>query len=167
MMYNIVYIKKTTYIMRTMNDYNKDFQAALEFQDFVMEEMCKLGFPMLMYSSLKKQLAGENTNGIEIKYDRKFRETGNFYITVAAKATSDSNWHPCGITKQDNSWLYLIGDYDDFYIFSKQQLFNIFVTGEIKTIINNEGTNRGFLLPVDYKNGFYIINHIKCSTSKP
>ena len=54
----------------------------------------------------------------EIKRDGKFRETGNLYIETAEKSHPDKyEFIPSGIMRQDNSWLFVIGDEKTIYIF--------------------------------------------------
>jgi len=129
-----------------------------------MEKLYDAGIPLLSYSSKKYQiLIGENKAGIEIKYDRKFRETGNFYIETAEKsAANNKEFVASGIFRNDNTWLFIIGDYETIFIFSKEQL---------KKIKNNykqveTPTSKGFLIPVNEALKFLVIRYIQCENSK-
>ncbi len=83
--------------------------------------------------------------GAEIKRDGKFRETGNLYIEVAEKAhPNNGNYVPSGICREDNSWLYIIGDEKTFYVLSPKILR--MMTGRYKHV--QTPTSKGFLLPV-------------------
>lgn len=110
-----------------MNDYYKGkLQAGLEYQDFIADRLRK-GDPCIIlgaYSSRKYQNErGESAAGIEIKYDMRMKETGNLYFEVAEKSDAKlPEYTPSGIMRNDNTWLYLIGDYEQAFLFSKHQL---------------------------------------------
>ena len=99
--------------------YEECLEAGLEYQDYVAEQLYNHGIPLMTYSSQKYQfLRGENKAGIEIKLDRKFRETGNFYVEIAEKRNCNNDVYvPSGIFRNDNTWLYVIGDYEDIFVF--------------------------------------------------
>jgi len=146
--------------MRNWNDYKEDLEAGQQYQDYLLEKLLPHGIQLMYYTSLKKQKVGETINGIEVKYDRKFRKTGNLYITTQARATSNSDYHPCGVTKLDNSWLYMIGDEKDVYILGKKQLYTFFKMGNFKEFEIPQETNKGFLINIKRSN-WLILNHIK------
>lgn len=107
--------------------YANNLQLGLEYQDFVFDQLRRRDdMPIFLgaYASRKYQNdKGESPSGLEIKYDRRFHETGNLYIEIAEK--SDATLHEytaSGIMRDDNSWLYLIGDYDEAFIFPKNLL---------------------------------------------
>lgn len=112
-----------------MSYYNEQLQMGLEYQDFVIEQLCKHGIFIGSYSSRKYQNEkGESTSGIEIKYDGRMKETGNVYIEVMEKSdASIQNFTRSGIFRNDNTWLYLIGDYENAYMFSKRQLQKVYL----------------------------------------
>lgn len=107
-------------------DYKSKLEVALEYQDFIADQLRKMDPCIILgaYSSRKWQMNhGESASGIEIKYDRKMRETGNLYIEVAEKSCPEMpEYTPSGIMRDDNTWLYLIGDYEEAFLFSKSQL---------------------------------------------
>ena len=130
-------------------EYDKEFykklEEAQEFEDFVYNLLYHEGIPIVGFSSKKYQFAkGENMAGIEIKYDKRYEETGNLYIETAEKRyPSNPEYAPSGINRGDNSWLYLIGDYNIIYIFPIKYLKsweNNFKAVEITT-------SRGYLMP--------------------
>lgn len=132
-----------------MNErYEKDLREGLKFQDHAMRLFYEQkGIPLMFFSSVANQVhVGENLNGVEIKYDRRFRQTGNLYIETRERSSPTSQWHEAGITKQDNSWAFAIGDYDLIYVFAVKQLrwlWNMNKYHRVKT-----DTSEGFLLPV-------------------
>lgn len=132
-----------------MNEYYKGkLEKGLEFQDYVVERMYEFGFPITGYSSKSYQYShGENRNGVEIKYDMRMAETGNLYIEVAEKSdASREKFWPSGILRNDNSWLWAIGDYKVIYVFAKRQLRWIYETESPHVVVIS--TSKGFLLPV-------------------
>lgn len=131
-------------------DYYKDQLAcALEFQDFVAEQLYAIGLPLVNYASKKYQIErGENKQGVEIKHDKKFRSTGNFWIEISEKShPSRKDYFTSGIHRSDNTWLYVIGDYEEIFIFSKEFLKRLHASGRYRTIENGTKTSMGFLLP--------------------
>lgn len=132
---------------RGMTEYYKEMLSkGLHFQDFVIDELYKIGLPVISYSSKEYQnLIGENKAGIEIKLDQKFRDTGNIYIEYAEKTNADNlNYIDSGILRSDNTWLYLIGDYKTIFIFSKKQLCFLMNSNNVKHIVT--ATSKGYLL---------------------
>ena len=110
-----------------MTDYYKEkLEAGLEYQDFVADKLRKDDPCIILgaYSSRKYQNErGESASGIEIKHDMRMKDTGNLYIEVAEKSNAAlHDYTPSGIMRNDNTWLYLIGDYEQAFLFSKHQL---------------------------------------------
>lgn len=121
----------------------------LKFESFIMDWFCQeKNINLSHYTLLKEQIEkGENRQGIEIKNDQRFMETGNLFISV--QRDYGYTKYESGIYK-NQSWLYVIGNEDEFYIFAikhlkqyyehnKPALFNGF------TSIKN-GIDKGFLL---------------------
>ena len=113
-----------------MSYYNEQLQRGLEYQDFVIDQLCRHGIFIGSYSSRKYQNEkGESASGIEIKYDSRMKKTGNVFIEVMEKSdASIQNFTQSGIFRKDNTWLYLIGDYDEAYLFSKFQLQKVYLS---------------------------------------
>ena len=131
-----------------MTDYYKEkLQQGTEFQDFVAVVLMEnLGLPVSCFNSKKYQYEfGENRQGLEIKFDDRFKETGNLYIEVAEKTNAENkNFIPSGIFRSDNSWLYVIGDYQKLFIFGKSTLKHLYNSGRYKEV--EIPTSKGFLL---------------------
>lgn len=129
--------------------YSEKLQQGLEFQDFITDLLIKeIGISLSSYSSKKFQnKVGENKQGFEIKFDNRMIDTSNIYIEVKEKAHPDNdNYVHSGIYRNDNTWLYLIGNYDTVYIFGKSLLKLMYECSkykEVKTL-----TSIGFLLPI-------------------
>lgn len=135
--------------------YATDLQRGLEYQDFVFDQLRMMdGMPIFLgaYSSVKYQCGkGESPSGLEIKYDSRFRVTGNLFIEIAEKSYAEQAiFHPSGAMSEDNTWLYLIGDYEEAYIFAKN-LLKYFCSPANKNIIYKEiPTAQGYIFPLEY-----------------
>jgi hypothetical protein len=127
----------------------KKQQEGLEFESYIMDWFCsQKNINLSHYTLLKEQInKGENRQGIEIKNDQRFQETGNLFISV--ERDYGYTKYESGVYK-NQSWLYVIGNENEFYIFAtkhlkqyyehnKPQLFDGF-----KSIKN--GIDKGFLL---------------------
>lgn len=129
-------------------NYKFCLQKGLEFQDFITDILiAKLGIPLSTYSSAKYQnISGENKQGFEIKFDDKYIDTGNIYIEVKEKSNANNlNFVYSGIYRTDNTWLYLIGNYKEVFIFSKKHLQLMHKSNKYKEV--QTLTSIGFLIP--------------------
>ncbi len=125
------------------------FESGLEFQDFVCEKMLQhMGIAFTNYQSRKFQFgAGENKQGIEIKLDRDILGTGNVSIEVGEKTrTKNLSFIPSGILRDDNSWLYIQGNYQIIFVFAKSILKLLHKSGRYQ--IDKLETIQRFLLPI-------------------
>ncbi len=106
------------------DEYRERLALGLEFQDYCAVEFSKMGIPITNFSSEKYQYEkGENLQGFEFKYDRRFRDTGNIYIEVAEKSNKDNmQYVESGIMRSDNTLFYVIGDYQGVWLIQKQTL---------------------------------------------
>jgi len=132
--------------------YGPRLEAGIEYQDFVCVELHKLGIILQNMSSRKYQLKHENLLGLEIKFDRRFRETGNLYIETHEKADpTNLEYVKSGIYRDDETWLYGIGDAETFFIFAKSTLRNfIEVIDKLKWLKKPKptSTSMGILIPL-------------------
>jgi len=125
-------------------------ESGLLYQDFIVDLMLQvLRFPVTIYSSrLYQTTVGEGPAGVQIKHDEKFARTGNLWIEVAEKARPRAgDYVPSGIYRDDNSWLYVIGNYDIVFVFTKVLLQLYAASGRYPIQENLTGTSKGFLLP--------------------
>lgn len=122
---------------------------ALEFQDYVAEKLYETGLPLFNYASKKYQFErGENKLGVEIKKDRKFATTRNLWIEISEKSDPSKECYvTSGIRRNDNTWLYVIGDERTIFIFSKRFLVKLLEAKKYKVIENSTKTSKGFLFP--------------------
>lgn len=127
--------------------YNNKLQEGLEFQDVATKVLYQRGIVVNGYSSRRFQnTEGENMLGAEIKRDGLFRQTGNLYIETSEKSHPDNpKYVDSGIHRDDNSWLFVIGDEKTIYIFSTKYLRML----EDRYTKVNKTTSKGFLMPID------------------
>lgn len=132
-----------------MTEYYKEkLEQGNEYQDFVMNLLIeKLGIALSIYGTKKYQWKfGENKQGVEIKFDDNYKTTGNLYIEISEKTNKNNpNFIPSGIFRDDNSWLYLIGNYEIIYIFTKKMLKGLYRCDKYLRKVEIP-TSRGFLL---------------------
>ena len=136
-------------------DYENSLQLGLEYQDYVFDKLRKMdGMPIFpgAYSSRKYQTSkGESSSGLEIKYDRKFHKTGNLYIEIAEKSDANlARYTESGIMRDDNTWLYLIGDYKEAFIFAKNLLKALCNPSNKEIQYKETPTSQGYIFPLEY-----------------
>lgn len=109
-------------------------EVGAQFLDFVMETLQKRGVILQPYTSKKNQYSlGESLQGWEVKLDSRFTDTKRLSIEIAEKTKADNkSWIPSGIYRRDNTWLYIQGNYECFYIFMKKFLVSLHKTGRYK-----------------------------------
>ena len=129
------------------DNYKEMLEKGLQFQDFVTDILIKeIGISLSSYSSVKYQnLKGENKQGFEIKFDDKYCTTGNLYIEISEKTNANNkNYIDSGIFRKDNTWLYIIGNYNELFIFSKKHLILMYESKKNKEV--ETPTSRGMLI---------------------
>jgi hypothetical protein len=144
--------------------YQQQLENGLVFQDVVTRALYQRGIVVVGYASRRfQQTHGENLLGAEIKNDRKFRDTGNLYIETAEKADPrNDRFVPSGIHREDNSWLFVIGDENTIWIFSTKYLQML----EKRFPSRKSPTSHGFLIPLDQADK-YCIRRIDLKEPKP
>lgn len=130
-----------------------------EYQDYIVEYLSKnMGIAISLFQSKKYQYKiGETVQGVEIKYDARStgdctynecKPSGNVGIEVAEKTkASNNNFIDSGIYRNDNTWLYIVGNYHCAWIFSKNLLRILHNSGKYKTIATLP-TIKTMLLPI-------------------
>lgn len=136
------------------DDYEAYRQNKIEsgccFQDFVADLVLReTGIAIATYTSRLYQMrAGESRQGFEIKHDERYKQTGNLYIETAEKARPRPGAYAAsGIFRNDNTWLYIIGNYDEVFCLQKSLLRALAHSGHYRIITNGTCTSQGFLLP--------------------
>jgi hypothetical protein len=107
--------------------YATSLEKGLEYEDFAFDLLRQHGLTVTRFVSRKWQLRGECSAGIEVKFDDRLADTGNVYIETGEKSRPDPtrDYWPSGIYRDDNTWLYAIGNYQVLYVFGKQHLRSI------------------------------------------
>jgi hypothetical protein len=129
-------------------NYSANLAEAKEFEDFVFDTLMHErrlivgGYKSRHYQTLH----GESLTGVEVKLDRRFRETGNIYIETAERPSESSAIKPAGIYHEADPWLIVIGDYSTFWALASQTLKLIHESSVCRE--TETPTSRGFLLPV-------------------
>ena len=126
-----------------------------------MDKLYDIGMVLNCYSSRKYQNEkGESRAGIEIKFDAKRKTTRNLYIEYAEKShPNNKNYVPSGIERKDNTWLYVIGDYEVIYIIAKNWLQQFKSIKGVKHITTP--TSKGYLF-TELMAQKYAVRIIKC-----
>lgn len=125
------------------------FEEAMEYQDFLVDKLAEHGILLQNYSSKQYQYdKGENRNGIEIKHDMVSLSTGNIYIEIAEKSDpANERYIPSGILREDNTWLYLVGNYEFAYIFSKKLMQKWHYDKRFDPYYKETPTSQGYAIP--------------------
>ena len=105
--------------------YNMKLAEGEMFEDYVYEHFREIwGIDIKSCNTYSEQInIGENYFGMEIKYDGLHKKTKRLFIEYQEKRRSENpDYIPSGVLRKDNSWLYLIGNFQVFYIFSVKDL---------------------------------------------
>jgi hypothetical protein len=142
--------------------YKKQLEKANEYQDYVVVQLHKYtGLTIPVFSSYKYQLnVGESLCGFEIKHDENLKYTGNLFIETQERRSINNPYVSSGIYRDDNSWIYIIGDYKKIFIFAKNHLRFLHEKRKYRLIENKYKTARGFLLPSKYAEDFLAIKTV-------
>jgi len=141
--------------------YEPQLLEACDYQDFVCVELGKRGIILQNMTGKKMQLNCENLLGLEIKLDRKLEETGNVYMECFEKSNpQNQEYVSSGLLRKDDCWLYGIGNYSEFHLFSKRTLrflYGYIVSSHagfegMRLIENGTQTSKGFLMSKDRRN---------------
>jgi len=153
------------------NSGHKDsFEVGNEFQDFVCIELARDGIILQNINSKKFQFkTGENLQGFEIKYDARCTgdagtsSTGRLSIEISEKSeATNKDYIPSGIYRNDNSWLYIHGNYMGFWIFSKKILIALHKTKKYEE--SELPTIKKFYLPISVADKYCAKKYIFLNT---
>lgn len=100
-------------------------EAGNTFEDYVCDKLAEMGITLRTYKSSQFQLGtGENKIGFEIKLDNEHTKYNHLSIEVAERTRNDPSlrWTDSGILRNDNSWLYIQGNDELFWILFKPSL---------------------------------------------
>jgi hypothetical protein len=131
---------------RGVSTFAADKAQGEEFQDFVRRCLWRDGLAVDFYASRRYQVSeGEGPSGLEVKLDRRLRETGNVYVEFAADRSRRGQFEPSGIERDERIWLWAIGDFDRFAVVQKSVLRSLRASGEYREA--GDVPTKGFLLP--------------------
>ena len=132
-----------------MTYYSDMLQKGEEFQKHVQAVLFdKYALALDFTKGDPQNYIGETLQGIEVKYDMMFEKSGNLWIEIAEKTDpKNPNYVNSGIMRDDNSWLFIIGDYKKLFVFTIKDLRMEVHSHEIRE--NNMKTSMGYLLPED------------------
>lgn len=138
-----------------VDDYRKYYAEKLaqshSYVDFVTRELIK--HHIFLSNTVSKESQwnlGENHFGLEIKFDGRMAQTKNIYIETREKShPSKIIRSPSGIYRDDNSWLFGIGDYSVFFIFAKKRLQELHRQKPEYLKEREIPTSMGFTIPVE------------------
>lgn len=131
--------------MKTKEQKKKEGYEYENFISSLYSLYSKSGRGLSFYMN-EDQFHGETEEKIEIKYDDVYKYTRNLWIEYAEKQ-EDSPWFKSsGIHKEDDVKYYLQGDYQEFFVFYKKDLQNIFDNKKKEVIFDETDTSQGMLL---------------------
>ena len=133
-------------------EYERNLERGLNYQYWVKQMFPKVykNRSITYYEGKQNQLKGESLEGIEVKLDEVSHSTGRVYIEVAEKSNSNNaTYVPSGIYREDNTKLYLVGNYSIWFIFSKRHLRWLDKLDPPFILrVNPIPTSKGFCIPI-------------------
>lgn len=131
--------------------HDDSFRIGNEFQDFVCIELAKQGIILQNINSKRFQYnTGENLQGFEIKFDGPHTSTNRLSIEIAEKSNPfNEDFIPSGIYRKGNTWMYIQGNYDLFFIFPVNILLGMHQSGKYEEAFHpkQNPTIKKFYLP--------------------
>ena len=144
---------KSEYYIKNLTDSHK-----LEvYADYIFKTKYDVDIG-LYYGKSQQYNKGETKAGIEIKCDKLFLKTGNYYFEYQERIHANSLWVNSGILKEDNTKYYLYRVVGNIKIFSREALKQIYeelvvhnhpVAG-CRKVAARIGTSKGFVVNKDY-----------------
>lgn len=153
-----------------------DRQRGEEYQDFIVRTLAmEHGIFLSLFTSKAYQFQyGEGLSGVEIKFDEKSVGTGNWYIETEHKTSPQQGyWRPGGVMRDDNAFLYLIGNYDEAMLMSKRQLRSVIERKDDRYKRENGiafreiATSRGYTFPIEYCARFLCLKRFRFTGDAP
>lgn len=150
--------------------HKNSYEVGNEFQDFVCITLASDNIILQNINSKKFQFeTGENLQGFEIKFDGTHTKTKRLSIEIAEKRIgTNRDFVKSGIYRGDNTWLYIQGNYDLFFIFSVKLLRGLHKTGRYEDAEwpRENPTVKKFYLPhcdaIKYCAKHYGAINVKC-----
>jgi hypothetical protein len=137
------------------------------FQNFVKNELYKkwsINVAYFVNKSQQRQI-GESIQGYEVKLDNRCtgdngtQPTYRICVEVAEKNNKENKFFtPSGIFAQTNTWLYIVGNYMQFWIFGKKDLIRLYNSGKYKAVVMP--TIKHFYLTLDEADEYCLLKII-------
>lgn len=127
------------------------------FQNYVARKINdKYKIPIVYYTTQDDQRQiGESYQGIEVKLDNRCtgddgtKPTFRLGIEIGEKGNIHSEiFMPSGIYAKGNTWLYVVGNYMMFWVFSKKELIRLHQSGKYEQFLGVP-TMDAFFLPIE------------------
>lgn len=131
-----------------MTAYNTLLEMGQVFEDLAVWALQEhRGLVTVPYRSKLFQFnEGESTGGVEFKFDAKSMQTPNLYIEKQEKRhAAQTEWYDSGIWREDNTWLFVIGNLKKIWVFSKNMLKGLDGSEKVRPV--ETATSKGYLLP--------------------
>ena len=154
---------------KTCDKFFEKLQKGCRFEEYVSSEFRKHGVELGMQYN-EYQWHGENLFGLEIKNDEVFKSTGNLYIEYYERHDISKSWNKTGILKEDNTKVFLIGTYDNYFIILKEVLIDIYnrlkqndpeISRYCRFAETNDKTAKGFLIKKSFMKKICLSQSIK------
>ena len=132
-----------------MLEFSERLAMGKTFEEEASRFLTSQGFPIGLHFSAAGQWEwGESAAHCEIKFDRRWKETGNLFIETRERRNADgtSAWRPAGIYDAAAPWFYLIGDRNKLWLLSVALLIRMDFSAKYPRA--SLPTAEGFLLPV-------------------
>lgn len=120
------------------------------FQDFAVDALHRLlNLGIYVYESKKFQISkGESVQGFEFKYDSYFHTSKRLWIELQERKYTWNPYVPGGILKENNTWMYCIGDEAIFYVIPVRHLRDYRDKYKPEDRENDRRTSIGYFLPI-------------------
>ena len=127
--------------------YDELLEVGDEYCRYVVARLRAEGVDVQFVRGYHNQLEfGDTTIGVEIKFDRILHKSGNLYLEIEERRTTDQPWVASGIYRQDRTRWYGIGDYNAWYVYEKAVLVAEHELRGKPMLEIERGTSRGFLI---------------------
>lgn len=136
--------------MNYEDNFKNELKQSREFVNYwigvINRKMCWKLTPVDSSKLQQTQLC-DTQEGFEFKWDKKFEDTGNFWIEIEEKHHPDQEKYiPSGILRDDNTVFYCIGNFNILYFVPKRTLLTAYNSGKWTIRENNQKTSKGFLV---------------------
>ena len=135
-----------------MSYYAEKLKQGLDYESFVKAIIAnELFIDIDFYKTYEDQInQGESKQGIEIKFNSEINKYNSIWIEIKERSRTDRPYNWSGIYRNDNTWLFVCGDYKQIYIMSKKYLRMLHKTiylNKVKEISRHTSIGFRMMLP--------------------